>query len=103
MRKYFRLDINYIILLVGVLNLSLPVSTTAALLEEVVVTAKKREESLQDVSISVTAFSKDTMRDVGLATSNDLGQFIPGVEIRAVAGGEQAKIWIRGSGGPRWP
>lgn len=70
----------------------------AALLEEVIVTAKKREESLQDVSISVTAFSRDVLRDIGLSNSNDLGQYVPGVIIAPPSGNQQAKSFIRGSG-----
>lgn len=66
--------------------------------EEIIVTAKKREENLQDVPTSITAFATDTINDIGLTNSNDLGQFIPGVEIRAVSGNEMAKTWIRGSG-----
>ena len=75
-----------------------PAPATADLLEEVIVTAKKREESLQDVSVSVTAFSRDVLRDIGLTNSNDLGQYIPGVIIAAPSGNQQAKSFIRGSG-----
>lgn len=78
--------------------LLVPINSNADLLEEVIVTAKKREENLQDVSVSVTAFSGDTLDDFGLSSSNDLGQYIPGVEIQAVFGNQQAKAFIRGSG-----
>ena len=81
-----------------VICLLTPLPSYSDLLEEIIVTAKKREENLQDVSISVTAFSSDVLNDIGLTNSNDLGQFIPGVEIRAVFGNQQAKIWVRGSG-----
>ena len=79
-------------------GLLIPLPVSADLLEEVIVTAKKREESLQDVSISVMAFSRDTLRDIGLNNSNDLGQYIPGVVIAAPSGNQQAKSFIRGSG-----
>ena len=86
----------------GILSLSilatLPVNVKADLLEEILVTAEKREENLQDVSVSVTAFSGDTLKDFGLGSSNDLGKFLPGVEITAVSGNQQAKTFIRGSG-----
>ena len=81
-----------------VICLLMPLPSYSDLLEEIIVTAKKREENLQDVSISVTAFSSDVLNDIGLTNSNDLGQFIPGVEMRAVFGNQQAKIWVRGSG-----
>ncbi len=41
-------------------------------LEEVVVTAQKRVQSLQDVPISVQAFSSETMREIGANVMSDL-------------------------------
>ena len=79
-------------------GLLMPVSVSADLLEEVIVTAKKREENLQDVSVSLTAFTADTMRDIGLKNSNDLSMLLPNVEIASVAGNQMAKTHIRGSG-----
>ena len=38
------------------------VATAAAVLEEVVVTARKRAESLQDTPLSITAFSGDMLK-----------------------------------------
>ena len=40
--------------------------------EEIVVTARKREESLQDVPISISAFSADQMQAMGLSSNNDV-------------------------------
>ena len=54
-----------------------PVNVFADILEEVIVTAKKREESLQDVSISITAFSGEEIKNRNLITSNELGQYLP--------------------------
>ena len=42
------------------------------LLEEVVVTAQKREQRLIDVPISITALSGETLRDRGIQTVSDL-------------------------------
>ena len=78
--------------------LFIPLPASADFLEEVIVTAKKREESLQEVSVAVTAFSQKMMRDIGLANTNDLGELLPAVEISAPSGNQQAKIVIRGSG-----
>ena len=39
--------------------------TSAAQVEEIVVTARRREESLQDVPISVTAFTADALDQTG--------------------------------------
>ena len=56
---------------------------SAQLLEEVVVTAQKREQSLQDVGISVTAFSGEQMEALGLNTSQELIQQVPGLQMNS--------------------
>ncbi len=48
-------------------------------LEEVVVTATKRSEDVQDVPLAITAFSGDFTRDVNLDDVKDLITFTPGV------------------------
>ena len=42
-----------------------------SLLEEVVVTARKREESIQDIPISITAFSDSKMKALHIDDSSD--------------------------------
>ena len=51
----------------------------AQVLEEVVVTATKREESLQEVPIAITALSGDFIRATRLNDVKDLVTFAPGV------------------------
>jgi len=46
-------------------------------LTEVVVTAQRREQRLQDVPIAVTAFSAGSLRAVGLNNSDQLAAFTP--------------------------
>jgi iron complex outermembrane receptor protein len=48
-------------------------------LEEIVVTAQKREQSLQDVGISVTAFSDKQIREFGFTSSTDVVAMTPGL------------------------
>ncbi len=47
-------------------------------LEEIVVTARKREESLQDVPLTVTAVSATQIAELGIKDSRDLALFTPG-------------------------
>ncbi len=49
-------------------------------LEEIVVTAQKREQSLQSVPIAISAFSANQLQDMGAESLNDLGAFTPGLE-----------------------
>jgi len=53
----------------------------AAQLEEIIVTAQKRAESLQDVPISMTALSGDKMDDAGITSFSELNGFIPNLSI----------------------
>lgn len=67
---------------------------SAATLEEVVVTAQKREKSLQDVSLSVNVVSGEAIADLGLANFDALE--VPGVHI--AQGGMNENVYIRGVG-----
>jgi iron complex outermembrane recepter protein len=50
-----------------------------AQLEEVVVTAQKRTESLQDAPLAVTAFSSDTLEALGAYDVTDVAEYTPNV------------------------
>ncbi|MBS0377322.1 MAG: TonB-dependent receptor [Proteobacteria bacterium] len=50
-------------------------------LQEVVVTATRREESLSKVPISVTALTQDSMDQLGIKDFQDVARFTPGVNI----------------------
>jgi len=54
---------------------------SASMLEEVVVTAQKREQNAQDVGIAVSAFSGKQLKDMGATGAKDLGVMTAGVEI----------------------
>ncbi len=58
-------------------------SANAQLLEEVVVTAQKREQNLQDVGISVTAFSGDQMKALGVTNTVEITEQVPGLQMTA--------------------
>ncbi|MCW8128231.1 TonB-dependent receptor [Microbulbifer halophilus] len=60
---------------------ALSATATAAEIEEVVVTAQKRSENLQDVPIAISAFTGDNMKAMGVENLTDLGKFTPGVEM----------------------
>jgi len=70
-------------------------SVFAQQLEEVVVTATKRAESTQDIAVSVTALTEDTLEQFGISNFEDYLIQLPGV----TAGGSgpgQNTIYIRG-------
>ncbi len=74
----------------------LPAPHAPAQLEEVIVTAQKREEGLQDVPISVQAFSAETIDNLAAQDLGDLDAFTPNVEIPRQT--NQPNYKIRGLG-----
>lgn len=78
------------------LTLTLPLAARAAELEEVIVTAQKREQSLQDVSLAVTALSAEDLLRSNISNIEDLQHRVPGVTF----GNDFAfaKLFIRGVG-----
>ncbi|MEE4299506.1 MAG: TonB-dependent receptor, partial [Pseudomonadales bacterium] len=51
-------------------------------IEEVLVTAEKRQASVQDTSISITAFEGEFLADFGIRNQEDLANFIPATTIQ---------------------
>lgn len=49
-------------------------------IEEIVVTATRREVGQQDIGVSVTAFSGDELRQYNVARTDDLAQMTPGLQ-----------------------
>lgn len=66
------------------------------LLEEITVTAQKREEDSQDVGIAITAFSGDQLDKLGVTDSTDIADFTPGVSLSGSFAGQQRQFSIRG-------
>jgi iron complex outermembrane recepter protein len=65
-------------------------------LEEIVVTAERREVNLQKSSITIQVIGPEDLQRTGLSSPTDLGKLTTGVEIGT--GGENAQIYIRGVG-----
>jgi len=57
-----------------------------AQLEEIVVTAERRETSLQQTPISVAAFSAETLESKGIETMEDIATFTPNLDIKGSRG-----------------
>lgn len=56
-------------------------------LEEILVTAQKREENMQDVPIAVTALSADTLQKAGVTDTFDLKAVAPSLNFSTAVGG----------------
>jgi len=53
----------------------------SAMLEEVIVTAQKREENVQTVPIAVSALSEETLRNASMLTMDDVSRQVPGFTV----------------------
>jgi outer membrane receptor protein involved in Fe transport len=73
-----------------------PASVSAQQLEEVVVTARKTEESLMSAPVAVSAFTASTIEEKGLTSINDIAQFTPGLSFSQAFGRTTDRPVIRG-------
>jgi outer membrane receptor protein involved in Fe transport len=55
-------------------------------IEEIVVTAKQRAESIQDVPLSITAFNEAALERTGIKDIRDLSAFTPGLSFQSLSG-----------------
>ncbi|MFZ5608265.1 MAG: TonB-dependent receptor [Pseudomonadota bacterium] len=86
------------------LPLALPATAQAqdaapALIEEIIVSARRRDESIQDVPIAMTAFSGDNLAKNGIPDIVALGQSVPNVTLEVSRGTNSTlTAFIRGVG-----
>ena len=70
------------------------------LIEEITVTATKREESIYEVPIAISAFQGDRLAQQGIVDIVDIGKFVPNLNITQFSAGHisSANPFIRGIG-----
>jgi iron complex outermembrane recepter protein len=71
---------------------------TASQLEEVIVTASKRQENLQDVSVAVTAISAEVLSQSKILQSEDLVYLVPSLNLQKGMNPRSSSFNIRGIG-----
>lgn len=67
-------------------------------LEEVMVTAMRREQSLQDVPVTINAFTGEELERMRFREVDDIAAMIPNVDVKTALGGQNSVITIRGVG-----
>ncbi len=65
-------------------------------MEEVVVTALKREQNLQDVPLSIQAIGTERLADLGIKGFDDFVKYLPSVSFQQAAPG-YARVFMRGA------
>jgi iron complex outermembrane receptor protein len=68
--------------------------------ETVVVTAQKREQSIYDVPVAISAFTPETLEKQGITDLTDIGKFVPNLNITGFSAGHTSSQnpFIRGIG-----
>ncbi len=66
--------------------------------EVIIVTAQKREEDVQDVPISISAFNAETLEDAGIKDIRDLKFIAPGLSFATAPQTTNTRVSIRGIG-----
>ena len=84
-----------LLLTAGLLQINVP-QVQAAEMEEIVVTATKRESSLQDVSIAISVVDGQHIDDQGITSLEELTYQVPNVQISEAA--VSTNVFIRGVG-----
>ena len=70
----------------------------AKTLEEIIVTARKREESLQDSPVLISALSAKTIDDFAVTSIEDIADFTPGLVADRQGGSSGGLLYLRGIG-----
>jgi iron complex outermembrane receptor protein len=71
-------------------------TSSSAALEEIVVTAQKREQNSQDIGISLSAISGSDLKSLGAATATDITKSMPAVVLTQPNGPSSFSLAIRG-------
>jgi iron complex outermembrane receptor protein len=85
-----------LIILSSLLIATDPVFAQQLQLEEITVTARKREESLQEIPLSVTAISAEQIDRLGIRNLEDITRYTPGVNLDIGFGLNDQRLVIRG-------
>jgi iron complex outermembrane recepter protein len=67
-------------------------------LEEIIVTATRRNENLQDVPVAVSAISAAALQNQGVFETSDLGNSLPNLQVSSPYGEQQPNFSVRGVG-----
>jgi iron complex outermembrane receptor protein len=100
-RMIMKVFMQYVVagLFFGVFSAPSLAAAAPRVIEEVLVTARKKAESLQDVPLSVSSFDRDFIGDAGIVDIGELVQYTPNVKFSDTSG-HLPVLTIRGFGTP---
>lgn len=80
------------------LSAGAPAMAQPKILEEIIVTAKAREQNLQDVPLAISVLGEKDLEVRGISDVQDLADFTPNLEINSPFGRRDAVLSVRGLG-----
>jgi iron complex outermembrane receptor protein len=85
---------------IGVGQVAVSQETSDKVFEEIVVTAQRREQSIYDVPVAISAFSPENIERQGITNLTDIGKFVPNLNVTEFSAGQtsSANPFIRGIG-----
>jgi iron complex outermembrane receptor protein len=95
-KKLFAVLVTSLAVTTALSSATASAQSRGGVLDEITVTAQKREESAQDVGISITTYSGDQLETFGLQKSSDLAMMTPGVHVGGNVAGQNLQFTIRG-------
>ena len=66
------------------------------MLEEIIVTARKRKEDIQTVPIAIQALTADDLAERNITSLTDLANNTPGISVTNITGGTFTNVYVRG-------
>ena len=82
----------------GLQTATIAAQTTDAALEEIIVTAQRRQENLQDVPIAISAMTGQMLQDAGVRDPRDLQAYVPSLQFQSGTAATTTIIFLRGVG-----
>lgn len=70
------------LILIGAANPRAALAQNVGIQDEIIVTAQKRDQNIQDVPIAITAFTQEDLDRLGVQQFDDLSDFVPGLEVQ---------------------
>jgi len=75
---------------------AMPVMAQGTEMEEIIVTARKRDESFQDVPVTINVFTEKLVEDAGIQRPSDFIQLVPNMTLVETQNAGNAFVVIRG-------
>ncbi len=74
------------------------ISVAEGMIEEVIVTARQKDETLQDVPVTITAMTEEDLDRYNINDLRDAAKLVPNMQIVHGSSGNGSNIYIRGVG-----